>query len=354
MPTIQTQSTSRVTMEATPIVLRETTTTRLIFCPNWVSASDNPLRGGFRFQRKSPNDTWETVNHLPLSSLKKNEGYELNLTGEDMAILFGHLESLKALLEANGHSYGVRTFELSEDNAKGVFLQIGDVDNREWVIEQLQELEGKNFENLGAAVGRARLETAISEMEANLSNTDELFWQNYFEERPWVLQQVFAFPVIYLNGETFLGGKNSSGRQGSGGSATDFLLKNGSNGSFAVVEIKEPSCPLVAGCYRGCEEGSGENNKVYKIGGDLTGGVVQMENQIHIATKYFKDQIGDDFDGLTHLNPCGVLIAGTYKNYSDSQKKSFDLYRKALGKNQILTFDEVLSKLQLLKTVYEQ
>lgn len=349
---IITRSTSSATMDVSPIVLRETSTSRLIFAPVWVSESDNSLRGVFRFEKKSPLGSWESVEHEKLTSLKSDEGYELSLKGDEMSLLLNRLDEINTTLTKYGHTYGTTVVPLTKESAPGIFLQIGDIANREWVIEQLRSLEGNNFENLGLAIGRARLESAINEMENNLTNNEESFWQKFFEDRPWILQQLFAHPVIYLNGETFLGGKNSKGRQGSGGSSTDFLLKNGSNGSFAVIEIKVPNCDLVSSVYRGKKD-TEEKNEIYSIHTDLSGGVIQMENQIHIATEYFKTQIGEDFDGLTHLNPCGILVSGTYSKLSDQQKKSFDLFRKSLGKNQVITFDEVLAKLKLLKTVYE-
>ncbi len=352
METITTKSTSNASMAIEPIVLRENAITRLLFYPSWVSTSGNPLRGGFRFQRKSPKETWEDVEHKPLSSLKKDEGYELNLDGSDIAKLFSSLEEIKTLLFKHGYHFGTRIFTLSEANAGGLFLQIGEIKNRDWVIRQLKKLEKEKFENLGLAIGRARIENAIKQFEENSSNADEGFWEQFFQNHSWILQQVFAFPVMYLNGETYLGGKNSRSRQGTGGSATDFLCMNGSSGSFAVVEVKTPACNLVGTCYRGVE-GSGDRNELYRIHGDLTGGVVQMENQIHIAIEHFQTTIGADYDGLNHLNPTGVLIAGSYSAMSEMQRKSFDLFRKSLGKNQVHTFDEVLKKLKLLSAVYE-
>lgn len=348
---ISTTSTSQATMDVTPIVLKETTTTRLVFFPTWVNQSGNPLRGGFKFQRKGPNDTWINFDSLPLSSLKKNEEYNLNLDGESMSKLFSGLEEVKALLAEHGHSYGTRTFTLSETNANSILLQIGETENREWIIEQLKKLENQNFENLGSVIGRARLENIIEIFEKNLNNNTEVFWESFFEDNPWILQQMFAFPVMYMNGETYLGGKNSKGRQGQGGSATDFLCMNGSNGSFAVVEIKTPDCKLIGSLYRG--KGDGKNNDLYSIHGDLSGGVIQMENQMYTAIEYFTTTIGKDYPNLNYLNPAGVLIAGNYSNLTSEEKKSFDLFRKSLGKNQVYTFDEILQKLKLLKTVYE-
>jgi hypothetical protein len=350
---ILTFSTSKDTMGMEPIVLRETKTTRLLFEPIWVDVSKNPLRGGFRFQRKSPNDMWQDFESKSLGSLHKDEEYKLNLHPEEIYKLLSKLGEINSALKKHGHAFGDRVILLNKDNAEGIFLQIGQLKNREWVIEQLRALESENFESLGSAIGRARLENVIKKFEENIDNNDEKFWEEFFDKNPWVLQQVFAYPVIYLNGETYLGGKNSKGRQGSGGSATDFLFKNGSNGSFAVVEIKTPSCGLIGTCYRGKED-SDNKNEVYSMHSDLTGRVVQMENQIHIAVEYFKTTIGDDYVDINHLNPAGVLIAGNYSKLSSIEQKSFDLFRKSLGKNQVYTFDEVLAKLKLLKTVYEK
>ncbi|MCK5062014.1 DUF4263 domain-containing protein [Candidatus Parcubacteria bacterium] len=349
---ISTRSTSNETMRVSPIVLRETSTTRLIFEPIWVDVSDNPLRGGFRFQRKGPNNTWENFDSKPLASLHMDEEYKLNLKSEEICELLSKLTEINSTLEEHGHSPGARSVLLNQNNAEGIFLQIGRTENREWVIEQLKQLEKNGFENLGNAIGRAKLEKAIGEMQNNILNGDENFWQIFFESNTWLLQQVFSYPVIYLQGETYLGGKNSRGRSGSGGSATDFLLRNGVNSSFAVVEIKTPLCNLVGSIYRG-EQGSGNANEIYRIHGDLSGGIVQMENQIFTAMSDFRSTIDEDFPDLNILDPVGVLIIGNAENLTVEQKKSFNLFRKSLGKNLVYTYDEILFKLELLKGMYE-
>ncbi len=350
MSKITTQSTSKVTSEVSPIILRETKTTRLIFSPMWVETSSNPLRGGFRFQRKGIKDTWEDVDHKPLSSLKKDEGYELNLTGDDMSILFAGLEEIKALLTKYGHSYGVRSFDLSKDNAESILLQIGKIENRNWVIEQLRKLESESFENIGSIIGLAKLENIIEIFENNLSNDNEKFWQSFFESNTWVLQQIFAQPVIYLQGETYVGGKSTSGRQGQGGSATDFLLKDVSSGSFAVIEIKTPDKSIVGKCYRGCEIEA--ENTTHEMSGELSGGIVQLQNQIHQAVSGFYAHIKRDFDDLDMLNPKGILLIGNKNNLTVAEKKSFNLFRKSNSDIEIHTFDELLEKIKNLRDLY--
>ena len=352
MKSIRTKSTSRSTMNVSPVVLRETKTTRLIFSPTWVENSSNPLRGVFRFQRKSPKDSWKDVEHKPLSSLKKDEGYQIMLDGKEIHTLLTNLRDISATLKEYGYQYGTSIFPVDEENVEGIFLQLGDVQNREWVIDKLKQIEREKFESLDTALLSARLGKVIKIFENNLSNNDESFWQKFFENNSWIIQQVFSFPVVYLNGETYLGGKNSKGRQGSGGVATDFLCMHGSSRSFAVVEIKTPGTKLLGSQYRGNQEET-NTNTIYTVASELSGGIIQLENQIHTAVTEF-ERIARDYDehDITSLNPMGVLIVGRYEELSQPQKKSFELFRKTMGKNQIITFDELLKKLQLMQDIY--
>ncbi|MDI9357261.1 MAG: DUF4263 domain-containing protein [Chitinophagaceae bacterium] len=166
------------------------------------------------------------------------------------------------------------------------------------------------------------------------------------------MQQVFVHPVLYIQGETYLGGKNTKGRNGSGGVVTDFLLKNISSNSICVVEIKTPCTDLInQSVYRG--SGNGKNNDIHSTGSDLSGSVIQLENQIHEAINNFKTVIGSDEStkDVGILDPRGVLIIGTYSDLSDSQKRSFNLFRKSLSRD-IVTFDELLEKMKMLLNIY--
>ncbi|QQS18179.1 DUF4263 domain-containing protein [Candidatus Saccharibacteria bacterium] len=293
MPEINTHSTSAGTMDVSPIPLHETGSTRLFFYPIWVDASDNHLRGGFRFEKKGRNETWEEFEGRSITTLHRDEAYELNLSGEDMATLFSNLERIKALLEQWGHRYGDTTFSLADNNAEGILLQISDGANRDLIIGKLRELEANNFRSIENAVATAKLQTAIDFIRENLGNRVESFWQDYFDNNSWIIQQIFHFPLYYMQGETYVGGKNTRGRNGQGGVATDQLFLNGANGSFAVVEIKPPTTPLVGGQYRGDDEG--RENICYSMSAQLTGSLVQMENQIRVAVNDFQTMLGRTF-----------------------------------------------------------
>jgi len=351
MTEIITKSTSANTMNISPFVLHETGTTRLSFYPRWVDGSENHLRGGFRYEKKSRNDEWKDIDGKSITTLHKDESYELNLSGDDMAMLFSNLEAIKVLLEKHGHQWGKTTFRLAENNINGVLLQIGNIENKELVINRLRELESTNFESLENVIAIARLTKVINEIKNNIANNSESYWQDLFEKYPWILQQVFAYPVYYIYGETHLGGKNTHGRQGQGGIATDFLFKDGSNGSFAVIEIKPPTKKIVGAVYRG--NSLGDQNTSHSMSDELTGGLVQMENQIRVAIEDFRSMLGKDYPELNRLNPSGVLLIGRSATLTPDELRSFNLFRKSLGKNLVMTFDELPSKLELLRGIYE-
>jgi hypothetical protein len=345
------KSTSDCTMDISPILLRETSTTRLLFNPRWVSEdkSSNPLRGGFVFQRKSPKNEWSNFESKSLSSLKKDEEYRLNLEGREIAKLLAELSSIDTMCREIGHNYGEHSVYITDKNIEGIFVQIANPERKDSVVNALKNLEKNNFENLDSIVSTVKLDSAIKTIENNMWNSDEGFWQEFFQNNNTVLQSVFAFPVIYLNGETYLGGKRSTTRNGSGGVVSDFLMKNLANSSFAVIEIKTPTSKLVGGKYRG-DRKEGNENLVFSMSQDLTGGMVQLENEINTALTYFQFQIKRDYE-VNNLNPCGILIVGDKSTLSPDEVKSFNLFRKNIGGNQIYTYDELLEKLKFIKKI---
>jgi hypothetical protein len=67
--------TSASTAESDPIVVRQTTTTRLVFKPLLLKNPHDAkasVKGTFVFQRKAPNDDWENHATVPLSKFKAN------------------------------------------------------------------------------------------------------------------------------------------------------------------------------------------------------------------------------------------------------------------------------------------
>ena len=215
--------------------------------------------------------------------------------------------------------------------------------------EALTEKDPDLASRLAIAKLQLDREAVIDEFEASLTTQpdDEDYWQNFFTRNPWILQSVFSASVFILGGETYLGGKLPLGRQGKGGVATDFLASDASTKSFAVVDIKTPAAELVGPVYRG-NAGSGYDNEIYSIHPELSGGIVQVRNQITVAVENFSHTLGAGFADLNRVHPKGVLITGMLDNLSEREGASFNHFRQGLFSLTVITYDEVLQRLRIL------
>ena len=190
---------------------------------------------------------------------------------------------------------------------------------------------------------------AIEEYRAAITAhpSDESFWESFFKGYPWALQLAFAMPVFKLGDETYLGGNGAVGAHGQGGVATDFLFSDESTKSFAVVELKTPHTPLTGQIYRGIR-GSNNDQEMYSASSELSGAIVQTRNQIAVALDDFDAVLGRTFDDMRRVHASGVLVIGLAEGLSDRQLASFNLFRRGLHDLTVITFDELLGRLEIL------
>ena len=111
MEKIDVESTSSHSAMCSDIVLREGKRVRLIFRPEIVDNRDNPearVRGRFIYLRKGDAGSWEEFEKIALSSLKKGEGFQLELHSGEVLALRHDLYELARLPSRNRHSAGTR------------------------------------------------------------------------------------------------------------------------------------------------------------------------------------------------------------------------------------------------------
>lgn len=162
-------------------------------------------------------------------------------------------------------------------------------------------------------------------------------WQNFFNENPFILSLAFGYPIVKVKEQASVGGRKLSG---SGEKITDFLVKNSLTNNTALFEIKTPRSILLSkSAYR---EG------VFAPSHELSGSINQALDQ-----KYqFQKQISQikDTSRIHDIESYAVhscLIIGTTPNDAD-QQKSLELFRRNSRDVQIVTFDELLKKLEQL------
>ncbi len=359
--------TSPDTADGEPIILRETTTTRLVFKVQLVNnAQDSaaPLKGTLVFQRKGPNDTWEEHNEVPLSRLRAGEGIKLDLKAAEIDKLQRHIAAAYRLYEREGLPKGKAHFiriDLGDgEEADITQIDIGKLlelsrrigidafsDLVEWaakaenttdVLSQLNRLNIGTLQRLNSLVGISSLKNVLNQWESNQRNSDEEFWQKTLMENAFVLSQVFSFPVLIIRGKAYVGGKVIDN---SGGHLVDFLAANPLTRNAVIVEIKTPQSKLLGHKYRA---------DVYSQSEELSGAVTQVLNYRYSLTTDFLSIRRGYEETFDVFSPHCLVIAGHAGQELDTEEKrqSFELARCNFKDVLVLTYDELFAKVKQL------
>lgn len=181
------------------------------------------------------------------------------------------------------------------------------------------------------------LEDILSEFENLLSSAsdNEEQWQKFFQNNAWTLTHLFPYEVFLNKGKAYVGGKTFENEEGR---IVDFLFHTGFQNNFALLEIKTPKKGLLKNTpYR--------SPSVFSISDELSGGVNQSLDQKDVFLKEF---------GKNHklFDPKCVLVIGLKSTLTEKQRDCFELYRANQKNVDIVTFDELHTKLTgLLKVI---
>ncbi|MBJ2290572.1 DUF4263 domain-containing protein [Pseudomonas sp. MF5691] len=204
-------------------------------------------------------------------------------------------------------------------------------------VELLAQEAPRELYALHAEIERVTLAKMIERYQQMLGQElQESHWQRFFEDNMFILSMVFARPVSLLHTQFHARG---SMIHGAGAHIGDLLFAQGRE--LAIVEIKKPSTPLMQSRpYR--------NQDVYGPHLQLSGAITQVLHQQGLMRSNWLSHLQDK--AMRDLHPdtarC-VVIAGT-KPTEESRRHSFELFRNACKDVEVVTFDELLGKLQLL------
>ena len=366
MNKVEIHSTSKHSATCSDIPLRSGERVQLVFRPEIVDNPTNPaasVKGRFLYQRKGKNEDWVDFDSMPLSSLKKGEGYELELKSGELRGLLRDLGALYRLHRREGVPQG-RVELLKVEQALSDLLALTEQDLLaflsahskdavrtlrvvlQWfskhAVASDQINESDELPGLNALVGLANLRSLLRIWSANLENKDEEFWQQLFARHSFVLSQLFAYPVVLIKGKAYVGGKDLSN---AGGNLVDFLYRTESSGAAVLIEIKTPMTPLLGTLYR---------QGVYPPSNDLSGGLSQV-------LKY-RESLMSEFHSLSKGTPeltlsepsCLVVMGNADRELSGEDKlRSFERFRERLVGVRVLTFDEVFRRVEGLVTLLE-
>lgn len=367
MDKLKVTPTSRRTAEVEDIVLRSLERVRLVFRPVLVDnyrLEDACIRGHFVYQKKRKRDNWVDVDALSLSKLRSKEWIKLELHSSELLSLVAELNALydlyreqgiprrpteyvsldshvQALLESNEEelaSFLEGNPDAGVSVVSRVLRWVAGLDDVSHVVDGLERLDLSHLNRLSSLAGLGALEASLDTWRKNSDKDDEDFWHRTFAANSLILSQMFAYPVIVIRGKAYVGGKSI---ENTGGGLVDFLARNDLTKNAVLIEIKSPTARLLGGEYRG---------GVYPMSAELSGAISQVCNyRYSLMIEYF-ELSGKSHEEFRAFDPECVIIAGNLGNEleTDDKVRSFDLLRAQLARTQVVTYDELFGKVELL------
>ena len=336
-------STSANSAEISEIILRETATTQLVFKPTLVNNIKNKkasVRGIFFFKKKRKNDEWESYKKLNLSQLKAEEWIKLEIKSEELLNLYQELKKFYTLYEESGIPIGENYIISDIDSFSTIIPFIKEMSKKGellTIINKIKSFDIEDIKDLCMVAGIANFKKLLEIWELNKNNNNEEFWQKLFRNNYWCISQLFYTPVIYFREKAYIGGKSIDN---TGGKLVDFLYQNKITKNVSLIEIKTPETKLLGRIYR---------DGVYSISHELSGSINQMLS--------YKDKIQKDYYKLLEeskskfklISPKCILICGNITDSleNDSQRSSFETFRKNLKDIEVVTYDELFDKIEL-------
>lgn len=289
-----------------------------------------------RFSTKTITLNWHTVDRI-LTEISRDKAYYSKnrkiLINNELAALTDKFPPQKKEIHANELKTFLEkfdTFDKMNDSDTEALSKILDILPKSKISVTANFIKTKDKINI------AFLEDIVESFEKLLKVDidNEKRWQDFFAKHSWIFSHLFPYDVILRQKEAYVGGKTFENKDGK---VVDFLFANGFKDNYALIEIKTHKKELLGKkAYRGTD--------VFTMSDDLSGGINQCLDQKDKFTKEF-GKTENTFD------PKCILVIGQKQDLTEPQKACFELLRGNQKNVDIITFDELLTKLKGLLTV---
>lgn len=165
-------------------------------------------------------------------------------------------------------------------------------------------------------------------------NANENKWQRFLSENSFVLDMAFGYPVKLIAEQPYVGGKDINGQ---GGQYSDFVMAAKATGNLALIEIKHPQHDLLGKPYR----------KTYVPSYELSGAVAQVISQRGVLQKNILG-LTEDLDERVHAHAVAAIVIIGRNPKNVAEQRAFEQYRNSLKDVLVITFDEMLERLEAI------
>jgi hypothetical protein len=203
----------------------------------------------------------------------------------------------------------------------------------------IADRDPQEFIQLQKDIELVSLEKLIDAVQKKLNkNSKESAWQSLLELNPFLLSILFGQPIVLLQASASVGGQKLTGH---GTKIVDFLNKNTLTNNAALVEIKRPKTPLLnMKEYRG---------GVYGPSRELMGSIAQVLDQRLKLVTGIKDIVYSNRQIQLEVPAVECVVLAGITPTGQEAISSFELIRHSFKDVRIITFNELLERLNLLR-----
>ena len=335
---------------------------RLVIPPAALQISLNPLKSAGHFTRSGMQWFWElaTVGDMPKQREEFGGALDHLEAGTDELL---KASPMLAGFDLSDPGSSQKAFELLSQNKEtaewwaalaGMFTAVcrdaisdGDPTRSAWAAACMERFRGMMIfkthleEVVWMGHSAKRIIDLLLLWDANKENGDEEFWQIKFSESTYALSQVLGVPLVFIQDKAYAGGMTLEGKEAR---LVDYLFAVESSGEAVLIEIKTPVEKLLGPKYRG----------VYRPASELAGAVIQVLDYRTQLLRKFDSLAKKEGKELNAFSPRCVLIAGNAKGELTDQdrRQSFELFRSSLKDVEIITYDELFRKLEVMATLF--
>lgn len=145
--------------------------------------------------------------------------------------------------------------------------------------------------------------------------------------------------MVVIKGKAYVGGKEYDNKHGN---LVDFLARIPSSGNAVLIEIKNPTAPLLGAKYR---------DDVFPPSRELVGAISQA---IHYRESLMDAPTVRQGAELSSSEPrCVVMIGCRDELADDFRKRAFERFRERLLGVTVITFDEFFERIRNLQALFE-
>ncbi|MDD5430944.1 MAG: DUF4263 domain-containing protein [Candidatus Pacebacteria bacterium] len=165
-------------------------------------------------------------------------------------------------------------------------------------------------------------------------------WHQFFKKHSWILSQMFASPMVIFGDKAYVGGKDLNNQKGK---IVDFIYKNSFSRSAAIIEIKtHKTLLMMKRPYR--------KPDIFSTSKELSGAINQALDQKDTLQKNYHTVARNT--GVESFNPVCIVLAGQITTMKKDYMKSFELFRNNSKDAIIVTYDELLKRIETILEIF--